>query len=70
MNYSVINLNNRRSVIFPRVSYGRVFAAYIEGMGWLSLDGIRPYTPQGGRQVLIDLISAGDLGRFKFVQNI
>lgn len=55
----IVNMNGKRSVVNPSMTYGKGFALYVDDMGFLSLDGKTVYIPCGGRKALNALIAGG-----------
>ena len=55
----IVNMNGKRSVTRPNMTYGKGFAIYVDDMGFLSLDGKNVYIPCGGRRVLKALLESG-----------
>jgi hypothetical protein len=55
----IVNMNGKRSVTRPGMTYGKCFALYVDDLGFLSLDGKTVYTPCGGRKALKAIIDGG-----------
>ena len=55
----IVNMNGKRSVTRPNMTYGKGFALYADDLGFLSLDGKTVYIPCGGRKALQALVAAG-----------
>lgn len=55
----IVNMNGKRSVTHPNMTYGKGFALYADDMGFLSMDGKNVYIPSGGRRALKSLIESG-----------
>ena len=64
----MVNMNGKRSVTRPNMTYGKGFALYVDELGFLSLDGKNVYIPCGGRKALQAIIASGlDNPGFSFI---
>lgn len=55
----IVNMNGKRSIRRPHMTYGKGFALYVEDRGFLSLDGKTVYIPCGGRKALNAILASG-----------
>lgn len=47
------------------------YALYVEGKGFVSLDGgKRPYSPQGGKKALESILATGFCGEVDYIQPV
>lgn len=54
-----VNMEGKRSVTRPGMTYRKGFALYVDDLGFLSLDGKTVYIPCGGRKALKALAASG-----------
>ena len=46
------------------------YALYVEGKGFVSLDGEKPYSPQGGKKALESILATGFCGEVAYIQPV
>lgn len=55
----IVNMDGKRSVTTPDMTYKKGFALYVDDRGFLSLDGKNVYIPCGGRKALKAIENSG-----------
>ena len=55
----IVNMEGKRSVTRPGMTYSKGFALYVDDLGFLSLDGKTVYIPCGGRKALKSIVDQG-----------